>query len=145
MTASSEARSCSSSRVRARTYEDYAWPPALGSLYRRNGLAVSLALAAGLALFLVLAVALNGSLWHEPLAGDFYRVFAKTSHGFTISSAQVRGGLAAQPTASPRQPAGLGCFRDDVGGYRRCCPRACDSLPCGFETCGDRGFWETTR
>ncbi|WP_143741294.1 heparin lyase I family protein, partial [Pontibacter ramchanderi] len=27
--------------------------------------------------------------------GDFYRVFAKTSHGFTISSAQVRGGRTA--------------------------------------------------
>ena len=40
-----------------------------------TGSTLSLALAAGLALFLVLAVALNGSLWHEPLAGDFYAVF----------------------------------------------------------------------
>ena len=35
--------------VRGQTYADYAWPPALGSLYKRNGLTVSLALAAGLA------------------------------------------------------------------------------------------------
>jgi citrate/tricarballylate utilization protein len=62
-------------RVRVATYGDYAWPPALGGLYKRNGLTVALALAGGLALFLLLAIALNGSLWHEPLAGNFYRVF----------------------------------------------------------------------
>ena len=45
--------------VRGQTYVDYAWPPALGALYQRNGLTLSLALAAGLALFLVLAVALQ--------------------------------------------------------------------------------------
>src|SRR5512143_2237554 len=42
-------------RLRVQTYADYAWPAALGALYRRNGLALSLALAFGLALFLVLA------------------------------------------------------------------------------------------
>jgi len=62
-------------RVRGRTYADYAWPPALGALYERNGLTVALALAAGLALFLVMAVAMKGALWHEPLAGNFYAVF----------------------------------------------------------------------
>src|SRR5690606_40868595 len=39
------------------------------------GLTVALAAAAGLALFLVLALALTGSLVHEPLAGNFYAVF----------------------------------------------------------------------
>ena len=62
-------------RVRLRTYSDYAWPQALGDLYKHNGLALALALAAGLALFLVLAIALTGNLWHQPLAGNFYRVF----------------------------------------------------------------------
>jgi citrate/tricarballylate utilization protein len=62
-------------RVRAETYADYAWPRALGVLYRRNGMTVALALAAGLAVFLVLALALKGSLRHAPLAGDFYQVF----------------------------------------------------------------------
>ncbi len=61
--------------VRAKTYADYAWPVGFGRLYARNGLTVALALAAGLALFLVLAVVLNGSLWHAPLAGNFYAVF----------------------------------------------------------------------
>ncbi len=59
-------------KVRMQTYTDYAWPAALGSLYKRNGLALSLATAAGLALFLVL---MAGGLFHEPMAGNFYAVF----------------------------------------------------------------------
>lgn len=62
-------------QVRAQTYADYAWPPSLGRLYQRNGLTLSLALAAGLALFLMLAVAFNGSLWGGQLQGNFYRLF----------------------------------------------------------------------
>lgn len=62
-------------RVRAQTYADYAWPPALGRLYQRNGLTLSLALAAGLALFLLLALALNGTLWGGDLRGNFYNLF----------------------------------------------------------------------
>ena len=63
-------------RVRVQTYADYAWPAALGGLYKKNGLTVALAVAAALALFLVLALlANNGSLLHEPLAGDFYAIF----------------------------------------------------------------------
>ncbi len=62
-------------RVRGQTYVDYAWPPALGKLYQRNGLTLSLALAAGLALFLILAVALNGTLWGGALGGNFYNLF----------------------------------------------------------------------
>ncbi len=61
--------------VRIETYHDYAWPPALGALYRKAGLTVALALAGGLALFLVLAVAMTGSLLHAPLAGNFYAIF----------------------------------------------------------------------
>lgn len=62
-------------QVRAQTYVDYAWPPALGRLYQRNGLTLSLALAAGLALFLLLALALNGTLWGGDLRGNFYNLF----------------------------------------------------------------------
>jgi citrate/tricarballylate utilization protein len=62
-------------QVRMQTYHDYAWPPALGALYGRAGLTTALALAGGLALFLVLAVALSGSLLHAPLAGNFYAIF----------------------------------------------------------------------
>lgn len=62
-------------QVRGETYIAYAWPASLGKLYQRNGLAVSLALAGGLSLFLVLALTLNGSLWGGPLQGDFYNLF----------------------------------------------------------------------
>ena len=62
-------------QVRVQTYADYAWPPALGALYKRQGLTVALALAAGLALFLVLAIQVQGQLFHEPLAGNFYAIF----------------------------------------------------------------------
>ena len=61
--------------VRGETYVSYAWPSALGRLYARNGLTVSLALAAGLVLFLVLALALNGTLWGGGLEGNFYNLF----------------------------------------------------------------------
>ena len=68
-------------QVRVQTYADYAWPAALGSLYKRNGLTLSVALAAGLALFLVLAIALTGGLGNVPLSGNFYSVFP---HGLMV-------------------------------------------------------------
>ncbi|MCM0034952.1 MAG: tricarballylate utilization 4Fe-4S protein TcuB [Burkholderiaceae bacterium] len=62
-------------KVRLETYTDFAWPAAMGALYKRNGLTVAMATAFGLALFLVLALLSTGSLWHEPMAGNFYAVF----------------------------------------------------------------------
>lgn len=66
-------------QVRGQTYADYAWPPALGALYQRNGLTLALALVAGLTLFLLLAVVLQGqglaALWGQNLGGNFYRLF----------------------------------------------------------------------
>ena len=69
-------------QVRMTTYADHAWPAAFGALYRRNGLTVALALAAGLALFGLLVLALHGRLWHAPLAGDFYAVLP---HGLMVA------------------------------------------------------------
>ena len=62
-------------RVRLGTYAEYAWPPALRMLYRKNGLTVAVALAAGLGLFLALAAATQGSLWRPVANGSFYAVF----------------------------------------------------------------------
>ena len=66
-------------QVRGQTYADYAWPPALGALYQRQGLTLSLALAAGLALFLVLGAMLQGggldALWGANLGGNLYNLF----------------------------------------------------------------------
>ncbi len=56
-------------QVRGKTYADYAWPAPLGRLYRQQGLTLSLALAAGLALFIWLAA-------EAPVgASDFYAIF----------------------------------------------------------------------
>ena len=62
-------------KVRLKTYSEYAWPRALGQLYDRNGLTLSLATAVALSLFLALLVWLNGALWHAPLQGNFYAIF----------------------------------------------------------------------
>jgi citrate/tricarballylate utilization protein len=62
-------------KVRVQTYADYAWPAALGVLYQRNGLTLTLALAAGLALFLALAWVLHGDGWAAAGRGNFYQVF----------------------------------------------------------------------
>ena len=61
--------------VRGETYSAYAWPTALGKLYQHNGVTVALALAAGLALFLSIALAMNGTLWGGQLEGNFYNLF----------------------------------------------------------------------
>jgi len=69
-------------QVRRETYQEFAWPHALGRLYRHNGTVLALATAAGLALFLVLVLALRGTLLHPPLAGNFYAIFP---HNFLVA------------------------------------------------------------
>ena len=61
-------------KVRLQTYVDYAWPPVLGKLYKRNGLTLALALVAGLALFLLLV--LSGSGLGQSGAGTSYLVLS---------------------------------------------------------------------
>ena len=62
-------------KVRLDTYSEYAWPAGFGALYKRNGLTVALATAFGLALFLLLAIARNGSLFSGAHDGNFYAIF----------------------------------------------------------------------
>lgn len=62
-------------QVRRQTYSDYAWPPSFGMLYQRNGVTLSVALAIGLAVFMLLGVLLKGNLWGTDLNGDFYNLF----------------------------------------------------------------------
>ncbi len=68
-------------RVRAQTYTVHAWPASFGALYQHQGVWLALVLAGALALFLMAALALNGTLWHEPRAGQFYSVFP---HGVMV-------------------------------------------------------------
>jgi citrate/tricarballylate utilization protein len=69
-------------KVRAQTYGDYAWPARLGGLYRNNGLTIVLALALGLALFLIMGVLSKGSLIQAPGPNGFYDIFP---HGLMVS------------------------------------------------------------
>ena len=69
-------------KVRLQTYSQYAWPASLGALYKRNGLTVALALAAGLALFMLLAMLLREDWAGQALHGNFYAVFP---HGLMAS------------------------------------------------------------
>jgi citrate/tricarballylate utilization protein len=98
--------------VRGQTYSDYAWPPALGALYKRNGLTVAMATAGALALFLALVLAWsNGSLLHAPLAGNFYAVFPHNTlvamFGTVFAFAVVALGIGVARfwrTVSPGRP-----------------------------------------
>ncbi len=67
--------------VRGRTYAQYAWPAPLQRLYERNGLTLALALVGGLAGFMALGAARQGSLWGAP-AGGFYGIFP---HGLMVA------------------------------------------------------------
>lgn len=62
-------------KVRVQTYADYAWPKRFGALYKRNGLALSLALAVSLSIFLLMALQRNGNLWISHTNINFYDLF----------------------------------------------------------------------
>src|SRR5580765_3040400 len=61
-------------KVRLETYTEYAWPSALGALYKRNGLALCVSVTSALALFLMIAAATNDALWGA-VEGSFYTIF----------------------------------------------------------------------
>lgn len=61
--------------VRLETYTEYAFPASFGALYKRNGLTLSVALAAGLALFLLLGTILGGGIPADIASANFYAVF----------------------------------------------------------------------
>jgi len=65
------------STLRAQSYADYAWPGFLGSLFKRNGVVVSLAIALGLGAVLLLIFGLQDSsviFGSHTGEGAFYRV-----------------------------------------------------------------------
>ncbi|OLU17783.1 tricarballylate utilization protein B [Pseudomonas sp. PA1(2017)] len=74
-------------KVRLNTYVEYAWPAKLGTLYERNGLTLSLALAGSLALFLLLTLLVKGTLFPGPLAGNFYVIFPHNTLALMFGSA----------------------------------------------------------
>jgi citrate/tricarballylate utilization protein len=76
--------------VRAVTYEAHAWPAALGALYRHQGPWLALALATGIASFLLLAMHLGGGIFAGPGAnGSFYAVIPHTVMAAPFAAAGV--------------------------------------------------------
>ena len=63
-------------QVRKETYITYAWPKAFGQLYKNNGVIVALATSFSLILFLLLTLAVNGTLTSGPMEGNFYAIFS---------------------------------------------------------------------
>jgi citrate/tricarballylate utilization protein len=63
-------------KVRQETYIDFAWPHALGSLYKKNGITVALASSISLIVFLLVTLVLNGTLFIAPNGGNFYAIFS---------------------------------------------------------------------
>ena len=61
--------------LRTQTYADYAWPAGFSVAYKRNGFAVALSLAVALAVFLVMTIWINGSLFAQELNANFYAIF----------------------------------------------------------------------
>ena len=84
--------------VRARNYEHYAWPRALGKLYRHNGSVLVLALVASV--FILMALALTGEGGTSPVRtpGDFYAVFSHATMAWMFGAvfALALGAMAVE-------------------------------------------------
>jgi citrate/tricarballylate utilization protein len=63
-------------KVRQETYIDYAWPLAMGRLYKQNGITLALASSISLIAFLLFTLALNGAIFMAPNGGNFYAIFS---------------------------------------------------------------------
>jgi len=77
-------------KIRGRSYEQYAWPGALASAFRDNGLVVSLVSALALIVFMFGVVLIQGSpaLTTAVSGGDFYQV---ASHNTLILTFGIVG------------------------------------------------------
>jgi citrate/tricarballylate utilization protein len=110
-------------RVRAETYEEYAWPPAVAGIFRRNGVAVALTTALGLALVLALTIALSSPdvlYAARPVRpGSFYAVIplramqvtALATFGYAVLALAI-GARAFWRDAGAREPVTRAPARD---------------------------------
>ena len=71
-------------KIRARSYEQYAWPRALASAFRANGIVVALVSVLAIVAFMFGVVQMQGanSLSRVVAGGDFYQI---TSHGILVA------------------------------------------------------------
>jgi citrate/tricarballylate utilization protein len=82
------------SRLRKLSYEHSAWPKALNSAFRANGLIVSLVLFLGIITFMLGAILIKGSeaLMVAVPAGNFYQII---SHNFMVVAFGITGLFSA--------------------------------------------------
>ncbi len=66
-------------KVRLETYQTYAWPKQLGSLYQKNGLALTMLTSLGIILFLIGLQAKTATLFNINTDGNFYAIFPHNS------------------------------------------------------------------
>ena len=119
--------------VRAQSYRSYAWPRALAPMFDRNGLAISLAMAASVAIFIAGFVA-----WHDPRVlfathagpGAFYKLMphntmvALFGAAFAYAIFAMAMGMRAfwrdtgEPAATLREPQSLWQGTKDAGSLR---------------------------
>lgn len=108
--------------VRLQTYIDYAWPARFGTLYKQAGLTTALSVGAGLALFLILTLIINGTLLHSPLAANFYAIFPHNTlvamfgavFGFAVLALGI-GVVRFWRNVSPAQPLDKGKAAAAIG------------------------------
>ena len=82
----------SMAKLRVESYRQYAWPQPLARLFDRNGLLTALALAVGLTLILLIAIALNGdlsALVTTQHGGDFYELLPHNTLVVTFGSVSL--------------------------------------------------------
>jgi citrate/tricarballylate utilization protein len=123
-------------QVRLASYEAYAWPRALGALYRRQGTFAAVALGVSMALFLVLAAQLagpDGLFVARPPAESFYAifphrllvtlfgvVFAFALVAIVMSARQFRGALGSGALAPVAAAASAARLSNLEGGGEGC-------------------------
>jgi citrate/tricarballylate utilization protein len=81
-------------KIRTRSYEQYAWPGALASAFRANGMVVALVAALACVLFQLAVVVVHGvGMLSTPVSGgNFYQV---TSHGALVTAFGLTGLFSA--------------------------------------------------
>src|SRR3546814_2284146 len=103
---------------------------------------MALASAAGLALFLVLVLLINGSLFHEPLAGNFYAIFPHNTlalmFGFVFLFAVMALGIGVvkfwrgvSPPVAARQHTGQAAV--EIGRAHVCTPATNENIVCRLQ------------
>ncbi|MBU3577223.1 tricarballylate utilization 4Fe-4S protein TcuB [Polynucleobacter sp. UK-Kesae-W10] len=81
-------------RVRKDTYIEFAWPKALGVLYKTNGIAVALGSSVSIIAFFLLSLALNGNLLISITDGNFYEIFSHNTLAYIFGAVFVYALLA---------------------------------------------------